>query len=246
MRSIVRLLAVAGALGIFVTVTLHGLPQSGPVILSGGAIGDNYYDRPPAAIVERSSWLALFIDDGTANQAPRTSRLAIARVSFARREEPGPVVYRLVTTPPGARLLLSGVPQLSPGTAITVRQDIDLGGDMRDAAFRLGTRQYRIRLDAKDPTYCDAVITLTEGGRKQKLFDASGPMTTNDPALVMSCDEPHFTVHWAGDLDRDGRLDMLVTFSGKYSYHPTQLFLSSGARVGDLVAEVARYDQFAS
>src|SRR5262245_65556102 len=72
------------------------------------------------------------------------------------------------------------------------------------------------------------------GGRRQKLFDAAGPGTTNDPALVVSCDEPHFTVHWAGDLDRDGRLDMLVTFSHKYSYHPRQLLLSSGARSGEL------------
>ena len=103
----------------------------------------------------------------------------------------------------------------------------------------------RIRLDSKEPNYCDAVIILTQAGRRQKLFDAAGPGTTNDPALVVSCDEPHFTVHWAGDLDRDGRLDMVVMFSHKYSYHPRQLFLSSGARSDELIAEVARYDQFA-
>ena len=61
---------------------------------------------------------------------------------------------------------------------------------------------------------------------------------------MVSCDEPHFTIHWAGDLDRDGRLDMLATFSSKYSYHPRQLFLSSAARSGELVAEVARYELF--
>jgi hypothetical protein len=38
---------------------------------------------------------------------------------------------------------------------------------------------------------------------------------------------------------------MLVTFSHKYSYHPRQLFLSSGAPPGELVAEVARYERFA-
>ena len=103
----------------------------------------------------------------------------------------------------------------------------------------------RRTFDSKEPNYCDAVIILTQGERTQKLFDAAGPGTTNDPALVVSCDEPHFTVHWAGDLDRDGRLDMLVTFSHKYSYHPRQLFLSSGARSDELVAEVARYERFA-
>ena len=166
-----------------------------------------------------------------------------SRASASRSEKS--TVYRLVTTPPGAELLLSGVPGLSAGAAITAGQDIDLGGEKREAELWLGRRQYRIRLDSKDPNYCDAVVTLTHDGRRQKLFDATGPGTTNDPALVRSCDEPHFTVHWAGDLDRDGRLDMLVTFSKKYSYHPRQLFLSSGARSGELVAEVARYERFA-
>jgi hypothetical protein len=89
------------------------------------------------------------------------------------------------------------------------------------------------------------VITLTQGGRSQKLFDATEPGATRDPASVVSCDEPHFEIHWAGDLDRDGLLDMLVTFSHKYSYHPRQLLLSSAARSGQLVAEVGRYERFA-
>ena len=74
----------------------------------------------------------------------------------------------------------------------------------------------RRTFDSKEPNYCDAVIILTQAGQRQELFDAAEPGTTNDPALVVSCDEPHFTVHWAGDLDRDGRLDMLVTFSHQF------------------------------
>src|SRR5918996_5313001 len=212
-------------------VVFIGLLQAGPVILSSGDIGDNYYDAPPAVILERTTWLGLFIEEGTRDQKTRESQLAVTRVSFALRKEPGPTAYRLVTTPPGAQLLLSGVPRLSAGAAITVSQHIDLGGNRREAELWVGTRHYRIRLDSKEPNYCDAVITLTlaQDGRRQELFDAAGPGTTNDPALMVSCDEPHFRVHWAGDLDRDGQLDMLVTFSHKYSYHPRQLFLSSRA-----------------
>ena len=228
-----------------VAVMLIGLLQAGPVILSGDDIGDNYYDAPPTVILERTTWLGLFIEEGKPDRKTRKSHLAVTRVSFALQKEPGPTSYRLVTTPRGAELLLSGVPRLSAGAVITVNQDLDLGGQKREAELWLGRRQYRIRLDSKEPNYCDAVITLTHDGRRQKLFDAAGPGTTNDPALVLSCDVPHFTVHWAGDLDRDGQLDMLVTFSHKYSYHPRQLFLSSGARSGELVAEVARYDRFA-
>jgi len=194
---------------------------------------------------ERAAWLGLFIKEGNPERKTRESRLEVTRVSFAPRKESGTTVYRLVTTPPGAALLLSGVTRLSAGSAMTVSQDIDLGAETRKAEFWVGSRRYTIRLDSKDPDYCDAVIILTQGGRMQRLFDAAGPGTTKDSALVVSCDQPHFRVHWVGDLDRDGRLDMLVTFSQKYSYHPRQLFLSSAARSGELVAEVARYERFA-
>jgi hypothetical protein len=227
------------------TVALVGLLQAGPVILSSDDIGDNYYDAPPAEILERATWLGLFIKEGKSDQKGRESHLAITSVSFALRREPGPTVYRLVTNPPGADLLLSGVPPLSPGPVTTLSQSVDFGGESREAEFQLGSRRYRIRLDSKETNYCDAVITLTQGKRSQKLFDAADPGVTKDPALVLSCDGPHFRIHWAGDLDRDGRLDMLVTFSRKYSYHPRQLLLSSSARSGRLVAEVARHDTFA-
>jgi len=226
-------------------VALVGLLQAGPVILSSDDIGDSYYDAPPAVIRERATWLGLFTEQGTSDGKTRESHLAVTTVSFVLQKEPGPTVYRLVTSPPGADLLLSGVPGLSPGPVTTLGQSVDFGGERRDTAFGLSSRQYRIRLDAKEPNYCDAVIVLTQGGRSQKLFDAADPGVTKDPALVVSCDEPHFTIHWAGDLDRDGRLDMLVTFSRKYSYHPRQLLLSSRAGPGGLVAEVARYDTFA-
>jgi hypothetical protein len=224
------------------TVALVGLLQGGPVILSSDDIGNNYYDAPPAVIRERATWLGLFIKQGRSDQQTRESHLAVTTVSFALQKEPGPAVYRLVTSPPGADLLLSGVPRLSPGPVTTLGQFIGFGGETREVEFRLSSRQYRICLDSKEPNYCDAVIILTEGGRSQKLFDAADPGGTKDPALVVPCDEPHFTIHWAGDLDRDGRLDMLVTFSRKYSHHPRQLLLSSRARLGGLVAEVARYD----
>jgi hypothetical protein len=229
---------------ILTAATLIGLLHAGPVILTGSDIGDNYYDAPPAAILEPTAWLGLFIDEGRSD-GPRKSQLAAASVGFALREEPGPTVYRLTTTPPGAALLVSGVPRLSAGAATTIGQHMDLGGEERQAAWEMGRWRYRIRLDATHPTYCDAVITLTEGERQQTLFDAAVHGTTNDPSLVVSCGEPHFRIHWAGDLDRDGRLDLVVTFSRKYSYHPRQLFLSSAASSGELVSEVARHDRFA-
>jgi hypothetical protein len=177
-----------------VAVALVALLQVGPVILSSADIGDNYYDAPPAEVREQSTWLGLFIKEGTADQK-RESRLEVTRVRFVPRNEAGTTVYRLVTSPPDAALLLAGVPRLSEGAATTVGQQIDLGAETRETELWLGSRQYTIRLDSKEPNYCDAAIVLAEAGRRQQLFDAAGPGTTNDPALVISCDEPHFTVH---------------------------------------------------
>lgn len=67
---------------------------------------------------------------------------------------------------------------------------------------------------------CDAVIPLTSGGRTQKLVDAAELRVTSDPKLILACDWTHLRVHWAGDLDHDGRLDMLVTVSHKYIKQP--------------------------
>jgi hypothetical protein len=54
-----------------VAVALIGLLQVGPVILSSGDIGDNYYDAPQAVVREQTTWLGLFIKEGTSDQARR-------------------------------------------------------------------------------------------------------------------------------------------------------------------------------
>jgi hypothetical protein len=56
---------------------------------------------------------------------------------------------------------------------------------------------------------------------------------------------PFFTMEgppnliWAGDLDRDGKLDMLLDLGGHYNVEQPTLFLSSMADEGDLVKRVA-------
>jgi hypothetical protein len=72
---------------------------------------------------------------------------------------------------------------------------------------------------------------LTEGGRRQVLYSADGFV-----------DEPHFDVVWAGDLDRDGRLDFIVNLHRKYSWHPYRLLLSSMAATGQLVGDAALFE----
>ncbi len=44
---------------------------------------------------------------------------------------------------------------------------------------------------------------------------------------------------WAGDIDRDGKLDLLLDLTNHYNASAPTLFLSSGAGEGELVAEIA-------
>ena len=74
-------------------------------------------------------------------------------------------------------------------------------------------------------------MILTDGQQTQVLYSADG-----------FTDEPHYDVVWAGDLDRDGRLDLVVNLHRKYSCHPYRLLLSSFASNGQLVGDAALFE----
>jgi hypothetical protein len=95
----------------------------------------------------------------------------------------------------------------------------------------LGSRTYELRLEASRDDLFDARVVLREGTRRQVLYDAGG-----------FADESHYDVVWAGDLDADGRLDLVTNFSRKYSDHPYALLLSSAAAGDGLVGEVAVFE----
>src|SRR4029079_15604308 len=95
----------------------------------------------------------------------------------------------------------------------------------------LGGKQYELRLESVEPSLADAKVMLTYGGRTQVLYSADG-----------FADDPHFDVAWAGDLDGDGKLDLVVNLSRKYSEHPYRLLLSKTAAPGQLVGDAARFD----
>ena len=68
----------------------------------------------------------------------------------------------------------------------------------------LGTLRYRLYLESRDPRVADAKVILAHSGRTQVLYSADGFV-----------DDPHFEIVWAGDLDRDGKLDLVVNLHRK-------------------------------
>ena len=76
----------------------------------------------------------------------------------------------------------------------------------------------------------NAQLVLAAGDSSQALYSLEG------------CgNEPYWYLLWAGDLDRDGKLDLYVSVTYHYNVSQRKLFLSSQASKGKLVKEVAEF-----
>jgi hypothetical protein len=120
------------------------------------------------------------------------------------------------------------VPTAYIRSAGVVNHDLIYSGPLR---IPLGDRRYDLRVRGSSQDLADAQVVLTDGRRTQVLYSTDGFV-----------DDPHFEVNWAGDLDGDGELDLVVNLSRKYSWHPHVLLLSSMASGDELVGEAARLE----
>jgi hypothetical protein len=206
--------------------------QAGPLVLPGDDVGEEHYGSPPAIDVGQQ-WLGLYAR-GDSSWVQSVSVVLEVRPP----DEPGePGTHEYVVEPRRPVLLMIGVGQARVGparTAIGYTDALSSGEPSRE--LQLGSAQYQLVLDTTDPNACDDVVTLSDGQTTQRLYDAAADTT-------YTCDEARFDVHWAGDRDGDGRLDLLATFSSKYSYLPRRLYLSSAAAPGDIVAIVSSFER---
>lgn len=76
----------------------------------------------------------------------------------------------------------------------------------------------------------DGHIFLSFQGKSQYLFDYSGTDNTGGGA----------TIAWIGDLDRDGKMDIIFDISDDYALRESRLYLSGKAAAGLLVKLVAK------
>jgi len=77
--------------------------------------------------------------------------------------------------------------------------------------------------------------------RNAKLVLASGNSAQILYSLKECGDDAGWTLLWAGDLDRDGKLDLYVSVHQHYNVSERKLFLSSSVDEGQLVKEVAEF-----
>lgn len=201
-----------------------------PVVALRSDVGDGFY-APEPPFAETSRWLGLF-------ERANGWELTDVDVAWSTTpdSEPGELpLHEMSTEPPSPEILFGDVAGLEPGPALTVaRYGAELRGPTSEAPFVLGDTRWLVRLESADAAGCGGVVTLSDGSSTQELF----ALSPEDP-----CGEPRFDVNWVGDLDGDGRLDLVATFSAKYSLHPRRLYLSSAAERGELVGLAALYER---
>lgn len=74
-------------------------------------------------------------------------------------------------------------------------------------------------------------IEFTCNGKTQTLFNTENPTKGRRYSL----DDPKFSILWAGDKDNDGKIDLVMEMSPKYSYSIEVTYLSSKATKNQLL-----------
>lgn len=202
--------------------------------------GENFHgDEVPARDGER--WLALVVTGGKAKLA--TATLTVESVNDPVLDGPDDKTGRSVSAPGVAALVfLRGIAALKAGdvpAVVTEATALDPGAPLElrhaDATLRIVTRCADSG-DENTGIRCD--VTLEDGGVAQPLLSTYGMREEGSDRLIFGDAVP--AVLFAGDLDNDGRIDLLIDTTDHYNLSRPTLFLSSAAKKGQHVAEVAQ------
>ena len=214
--------------------------SSGAVALVGGA-GDYHDGEVTARAGER--WQGLY--PAARGVEVRSFRLGVETVRDRLLDDDGaaPTGVRVTTPfsalphpdapPEGPALVLvrrPGAPfPARPATALAGAWPVERGA----LSLRLGARTYQLEVtEGPERAGPDGVwrtgrvLVLSDGERRQPV-SVVGTGDGGGPAVL-----------WAGDLDGDGRLDLLVDETTYYYASAPALFLSSEAAPGALVRRV--------
>lgn len=192
-------------------------------------------------------WWGIFPEgDGfTLQQAPVT----ISAEFDAMMDQEGQATGKRVKVPQEAEpvLLVYGIKGLKEGRLNTTKRrisenmvepgqsiDLELTGDESHISTKLEISGSMITPEGQSdrlPEDFEFTLVRISGSRtvRQSLAKLPG-ITDGKPRLV-----------WAGDLDRDGRVDVLLNTTDKYFVTHLVLYLSSAAKKGQLVGKVAEW-----
>lgn len=208
---------------------------SGKMVLPGSWHGNEVVAK------DGERWMALVEDQGGFDL--REVVIAVEFVEDAVLDTPPGKTGRRVSVASGVEplALLRSLPRLEPGPVKTAVVD--------DRNFNAGTPTglyfegivFELELKCDEADYgkelADCPILLSGDGRQQEL--RSYPVFRPGMVDQSIASEALPQVFWAGDLDRDGRLDLILDLTDHYNVSAPTLLLSSPAKEGELVAPVA-------
>lgn len=202
--------------------------------------GDFHGEEVSARTGEK--WLGLYISDN--HSILINSRLRVETIhddiGDAPEESTGKKVS--VDSPLEPLFLVKRAPLLSEGPVNTVFVEKP---DYEKALEKVSP----LTLKLDQTSYVLKVVGSEDGAKcsehafpkNPKLVLALGESTQVLYSLEDCGNEPYWYLLWAGDLDRDGKLDLYVSVTYHYNVSQKKLFLSSHAAKGELVKEVAEF-----
>jgi hypothetical protein len=200
--------------------------------------GESFHgDEVPARNGE--SWLALVVADGKARL--QSTKLEVTAVNDPVLDGPDDKTGRSVVAPGlDPRVFLRGIAALKPGEVAVAIADTTSLDPAKPLELRMGEKTLRLVstcVDAGAEQGVECKVALGDGSTSQPMFTTYGTRL-DDGTLAFGDAEPK--VLFAGDLDGDGRVDLLIDTTDHYNLSRPTLFLSSAAKQGQHVAEVAQ------
>ncbi len=200
-------------------------------------------------------WLALTAGDGQSRLTQ--TRLQVKTIVDEMLDGPGEATGQSVS--PGSGQSVDGKaevvafirgPLLRPGPVPQARVDDDSDGG-RGQTLQFEGRRYRLETRCETTGNPDTTadvsayrcrIELSLGDRRQTVIEMDGSRQHNAPGSpVMLGDDASPSLIFAGDLDRDGELDLIFDTSNHYNVSQPTLFLSGAAESDELLHAVAEY-----
>ncbi len=199
--------------------------------------GEFHGDEVKARTGER--WLGLHVSDHGSLLLPYRLRVEAVHdgiVDDDKEQKTGKAVS--VDLPVQPSFLVKGAIVLREGPVITVLEGEKTLEKVSPLNLNLTERSYVLKIVGdEDMEKCSEQLLP----RNAKLVLASGDSAQVLYSLKECGNDAGWTLLWAGDLDRDGKLDLYVSVNQHYNVSERKLFLSSSAEEGQLVREVAEF-----
>lgn len=209
--------------------------------------GQFHGDEPVAR--DGEPWLALRIDGDDVALVART--VNVRAVEDALLDAPGQRSGREVSSGDDRITMYLRGPGLHAGRIELAQVEEITSAAITMPAYELAFRGQRHRIDAQ----CDAApfeqvdtqahhvcrIMLSAGSTAQVLATTTGYFEPGAATMSLG-DDAAPRLLFAGDLDRDGKLDLIFDTTDHYNLSRPTLFLSAPAQPGGSVSDVARFE----